>query len=58
MKKIMKKFRLLLVLLTAAFAGAMLTSCSPEEIDGFIDGFYDGYYGTYGEAAPATPEVE
>lgn len=54
----MKKFRLLLVLLTAAFAGAMLTSCSPEEIDGFIDGFYDGYYGTYGEAAPATPEVE
>ena len=45
-KKSMKRFKFLLILLTAAIIGVAATSCEPEEIDAFIDGFYEGYYGT------------
>lgn len=50
----MKKFRLAMIIIAAAFVGLAMTSCEPEEVDAFIDGFYDGYYGTYGEATPET----
>ncbi len=45
MKKIMKKFVLMLIL--ALSIGAVCTSCDPDDVDAFAQGYRDGYYGNY-----------